>query len=164
MQAQLTKYYYQWLEDGGIVPNEMTFFPVFNFGENSFNMSELFLNRNKYKEIGAETDELFSQYLKNVINEALVLYYNKITIQIENIGDLMNRIVKENFERNNELYLNPINTNEPQLDSYTKDHGYNEKVYGFSKSNPEIMKAINELDIMYMSALEYMDKVFLGVL
>lgn len=164
MQAQVTKYYYQWLEDGGIVPNEMSFFPVFNFGENSFNMSELFYSRNKYKEIGAETDVLFEQYLKNVINEALILYWNKITIQIENIDKLMDRVVQENYDRNNELYLNPIDTNSPQLDSYTHDHGFNEKVYGFFKSNPEIMKAINDLEIMYMSALEYMDKVFLGVL
>ena len=164
MQAQVTKYYYQWLDDGGTVPPLLTKFPTFNFGNTTLNMSDLFYARNKYKEIGAETDELFEENFRNVVNEALILYYDKIENQINNMQKLMERTVKENVERNNELYLNPINTNEPQLDSYTKDHGYNEKVYGFFKSNPEIMKSINELEIMYMSALIYMDKIFMGVL
>lgn len=164
MQAQITKYYYQWLNNGGKVPMEIGYFPLFKFGLYEFYMDEMFNERNYYKEIGAETDELFSHYFKVVVKEALVLYYDKITIQIENIDKLMDRVVQENYDRSNELYLNPIDTNSPQLDSYTHDHGYNEKVYGFFKSNPEIMKAINELEIMYMSALEYMDKVFLGVL
>lgn len=164
MQAQVTKYYYQWLDDGGTVPPLLTKFPTLKLGNTTLNMSDLFYVRNKYKEIGAETDELFEENFRNVVNEALILYYDKIENQITNMQKLMERTVKENFERNNELYLNPINTNEPQLDSYTKDHGYNEKVYGFFKSNPEIMKSINELEIMYMSALEYMDKIFLGVL
>lgn len=164
MQAQVTKFYYQWLDDGGVVPPLITKFPALKLGNTIINMSDLFYVRNKYKEIGAETDELFAENFRNVVNEALILYYDKIENQINNMQKLMERTVKENFERNNELYLNPININEPQLDSYTKDHGYNEKVYGFFKSNPEIMKSINELEIMYMSALEYMDKIFLGVL
>ena len=164
MQAQVTKYYYQWLDDGGTVPPLLTKFPTLKLGNTTLNMSDLFYVRNKYKEIGAETDELFAQNFRNVVNEALILYYDKIENQINNIKKLMDRTVKETYEDRHTNYLQPINETEPKLDDFNKDHGERDRTFGYFKSNPEIMESVNKLEIMYMSALEYMDRIFLGVL
>lgn len=160
MQAQVTRYFYEWLDSGGVIPSILNDMPKWQ----ELDFVEVFKERNKYKEIGAETDELFQHYLNKTANEVVALYQKKLQMQIDNFDDLYQRIIKEEYEHNNENYLNPIDNNTPQLDSYEKNYGNNDKIFSFHNSNPDLMKKVNNIEVVFMSALEYMDRLFIGVL
>lgn len=57
-----------------------------------FSLKEMFIHDNRYREIGAETEELFEYYLETRLDEVIVEYVPKIDIYLKNFGaELINR-------------------------------------------------------------------------
>lgn len=146
---------------------KFNYFPTFSLVED-FNISfyEIFKERYDLREIGAETEELFEHYLNETINEAITKFIPKINIFIANFNELFSRKVKLEEQGENKFYLNPVNntvtSNKQQ--SASRYDGSREHVYGYFKSNPEIMEGILKLRDIYNEAVDYFDKVFMSVL
>lgn len=112
-------------------------FPNFVIDETlSINFYDMFIQDNSFKEIGAETEELFTYYLRRTIDEALIEYIPKINIFIKNFNnDLMSRKVQLQSNGKNTYnltftdertgsnvdsdYLNPANSNASILQGKT---------------------------------------------
>lgn len=61
----------------------------------TFNLYDMFIQDNAMKEIGAETEQMFTYYLRKTLDEALIIYVPKINLFIENYNnDLMSRKIK----------------------------------------------------------------------
>lgn len=59
-----------------------------------FSLKEMFIHDNLYKEIGAETEELFEYYLETRLDEIVVEYTPKIDIFVQQFGkELLGRTV-----------------------------------------------------------------------
>lgn len=59
-----------------------------------FSLKEMFIHDNRYKEIGAETEELFEYYLETRLDEVIVEYVPKIDIFLQQFGQkLLERTV-----------------------------------------------------------------------
>lgn len=154
--------------------------PTFSVGSTSLNMYDLFITRYKLREIGAETEELFSHYLDIKLDEIMLRYVDKINLYISNFNDLMSRKVKLQQDdtttygkaTQNEDYLNPItNGTGAKLQDFTKQvnqgsdnyHSVKEQAFGYFKSNPEILKAALEIENIYYTALEEFNILFMEV-
>lgn len=186
MRALYTEYYYQYLEHGNIHPQELDLFPQIKISDLvSLSMSDLARERWFYLEIGSETEELFTHNLKKVIHESLVLYVDKIKLYNDNITSLMSRIVAESevhtenggttYNDQNNYYLNPtdeqtenlvvqnVNKSNESATVINRKETQRNKSFGFFKTNPEILAEVNKLKIVYMEALQYMDKAFMEI-
>lgn len=51
-----------------------------------FSLKEMFIHDNRYKEIGAETEELFEYYLETRLDEVVVEYVPKIDLFLQQFG------------------------------------------------------------------------------
>ena len=61
----------------------------------TINLYDMFIEDNAMKEIGAETEQMFTYYLRKTLDEALIIYVPKINLFIQNYNnDLMARKVK----------------------------------------------------------------------
>ena len=71
-------------------------FPSIKIDETlTINLYDMFIQDNEMKEIGAETEQMFTYYLRKTLDEALIIYVPKITLFIANYNnDLMARKVK----------------------------------------------------------------------
>lgn len=59
-----------------------------------FSLKEMFVHDNRYKEIGAETEELFEYFLETRLDEVIVEYVPKIDLYLKHFGaQLLNRTV-----------------------------------------------------------------------
>ena len=97
-----------------------------------FSLKEMFIHDNLYKEIGAETEELFEYYLETRLDEVVVEYTPRIDLFLQQFGKgLLNRTVdvkrteqvtgtKENTRSTNGTnkdtsYVNPITKQSEKL-------------------------------------------------
>lgn len=111
--------------------------PQFIWENITYNAYDLFLTKYSLREIGAETEELFSEYLSIKLDEVIIKYSQKITLFMDNFNNLMKRSIKmqrkitdENthtingeYTKNasNSEYANPITTdNNPKLQDLSK--------------------------------------------
>lgn len=61
----------------------------------TINLYDMFIQDNAMKEIGAETEQMFTYYLRKTLDEALIIYVPKINLFIENYNnELMSRKIK----------------------------------------------------------------------
>lgn len=171
---QITVTLEDYLSRGYTLPSNIDKFIKLNITGEEINIKDLFLKRNKYKDIGSEVEELFKHNLEVAIDEALVIFNPRLKLLQDNFSKLMERTVEEetNSEttsnRNNEMYYNPINTNSSKLtskDTIDASGNYHEvktKSFGFFKSNAEILKKAMEIDDVVSSILKYLDRCFIG--
>lgn len=166
-------------QGGNLHKNKFDAIPVFEAGGVTYNMFDLFIKRYGLREIGAETGELFSEYLEIKLDEICLKYVNKIELYINNFNKLMDRSVElkregsNNYSNNekNENYLNPIVTDKAKLQDYnaiSKDgsSGFSEtytQAYGYFKSNPEILEKALEIENVYYKALEEFNILFMEI-
>lgn len=71
-------------------------FPSIKIDETlTISLYDMFIQDNAMKEIGAETEQMFTYYLRKTLDEALIIYVPKINLFIENYNnDLMSRKIK----------------------------------------------------------------------
>lgn len=166
-------------QGGNVHKDKFDLLPTFTVGNQTYNMYDLFITRYGLREIGAETEELFSEYLSIKLDEINIKYTNKINLYVDNFNNLMKRSVELERHANttygkqiqDEDYLNPITTNNAKLQNFTKeinsgadklDENY-QQVYSYFKSNPEIMKQAMEIENIYYKALDEFNILFMGV-
>lgn len=110
MNNLFTERFSEYLNRNGYTDNSGTFvpsvpedcrklfehFPSIKIDETlTINLYDMFIQDNAMKEIGAETEQMFTYYLRKTLDEALIIYVPKINIFIENYNkDLMSRKVK----------------------------------------------------------------------
>ena len=133
-------------EAGYIIPF-IDDFPPFSLGNLNYNFKDMFISRNLYKEIGAETPEMFSHYLEQVMRETAVKYVPKINIYIENFNNTVKRIQK--LERTETKTYNTMNTNTSKYDHTINDKSYLNPINGDTdklQSRNENTNITNNLD------------------
>lgn len=202
----------EYLEQGYSLPDKIDTFAELSIGNVSYNIKELFIERNSWKEIGSETQELFKINLTSLLNTAHARYNPQLVLLQDNFNDLMSRVAKEkvsgtetnttegesveetntnyedkNFTNETENYLNPANTNATILTGKDKQtlngkrqYGgentttvnntntktidmTNERIFGFFKSNPEVLKSAMEISANVVEdIMTYLDRAFIG--
>ena len=66
-------------------------FPAFNLQALNFDMYSLFRHKYDIREIGAETESLFTHFIEEKLNESLIEYAPKINLYVSNFAKLMDR-------------------------------------------------------------------------
>lgn len=66
-------------------------FPAFNLQALNFDMYSLFRHKYDIREIGAETESLFTHFIEEKLNESLIEYAPKINLYVSNFAQLMDR-------------------------------------------------------------------------
>lgn len=166
-------------QGGNVHKDKFDVLPTFTVGSTTYNLYDLFITRYGLREIGAETEELFSEYLSIKLDEINIKYTNKLNLYVSNFDNLMKRTVELTRQANNtysnnrqdENYLNPIVTNNAKLQDLIKGSGTGEnelnetysQAYGYFKSNPEILKQALEIESVYYSMLDEFNILFMGV-
>lgn len=142
-------------------------FPNFTLYGLNINMWDMFVEDNNLREIGAETEYLFVNYLNRLTDNLLIKYVPKIHIFIENFNSLFDRKLKLTGDGKNRYYLNPMQDNDEQkivMQNLTNYDDNREVAMAMFKSSPEIMKQIMELQDIYNDCLEEFSKLFMGIL
>lgn len=175
MKALYTKIFDQFLKEYDNSPlweevkTSFSLFPMFQITDNtgtvvhSFNMYDLFVSKYKMREIGAEDDQLFYEYIKKRVDLALIEYVPKIQTYLENMGKLMERTYKSGEDYTVQTYLYPLGSNAAQLATQQKNIGGRTYAFYSGASNPGILKEVIELKNIYLSAVESFDVCFMGV-
>ena len=86
-------------------------FPAFNLQALNFDMYSLFRHKYDIREIGAETESLFTHFIEEKLNESLIEYAPKINLYVSNFAKLMDR----------KLTLTESHTDERVLDRTVAD-------------------------------------------
>ena len=86
-------------------------FPAFNLQALNFDMYSLFRHKYDIREIGAETESLFTHFIEEKLNESLIEYAPKINLYVSNFAKLMDR----------KLTLTESHTDERVLDRSVAD-------------------------------------------
>ena len=143
-------------------------FPAFKAGEVTIDFVTLFKNRNLYKEIGSETEELFDHNLRRLAQEL----YVKNAVQINAFLALADKFTQRSIDEEDIVtdyqFLNPIdgesvNLNTAVLAGATKRKSNFQVWLGGNKSNAEMVKEIAYIYALYNDMLNSFDVVFMGV-
>lgn len=86
-------------------------FPAFNLQALNFDMYSMFRHRFEIREIGAETESIFTHFIEEKLNESLIEYAPKINLYLTNFAKLMDR----------KLSLTESHTDERVLDRTVED-------------------------------------------
>lgn len=143
-------------------------FPAFKVGEVTIDFVSLFKNRNLYKEIGSETEELFDHNLRRVAQEL----YVKNAIQINAFLSMADKFTQRSIDEEDVItdyqYFNPIDgtsvdLNTAALAGATKRKSNFQVWLGGNKSNAEMIKEIADIYSLYNDMLDSFDILFMGV-
>lgn len=143
-------------------------FPAFKAGEVTIDFVTLFKNRNLYKEIGSETEELFDHNLRRLAQEL----YVKNAVQINAFLALADKFTQRSIDEEDIItdyqFLNPIDgesvaLNTAVLAGATKRKSNFQVWLGGNKSNAEMVKEIADIYSLYNDMLNSFDILFMGV-
>ena len=143
-------------------------YPAFVVGEVTIDFVPLFKNRNFYKEIGSETEELFKHNLERLADEVYTRNAIQINAYLAQADTFTQRSIDDTDTTTDYAYLNPVDApavinNQAKLAGATK-RTYDFKVWlGGNKSNAELVKEIADLYALYNDMLDSFDILFLGV-
>ena len=142
----------EYLSGGYTLPDNIKNFITLNIDENNYNIEDMFVIRNKYKEIGSETEELFKHNLTALIDEALAQFNPQLKLLSENYNKLMERTTTEENTSysvgndDNKAYLNPANTNAEKLTNRNKNERdflsveTKKRMFGWLDNNPKVLE------------------------
>ena len=143
-------------------------FPAFKAGEVTINFVKKKKNRNLYKEIGSETEELFDHNLRRLAQEL----YVKNAVQINAFLAMADKFTQRSIDEEDIItdyqFLNPIdgesvNLNTAVLAGATKRKSNFQVWLGGNKSNAEMVKEIADIYSLYNDMLNSFDILFMGV-
>ena len=143
-------------------------FPAFKAGEVTIDFVTLFKNRNLYKEIGSETEELFDHNLRRLAQELYVKNAVQINAFLAMADKFTQRSIDEEDIVTDYQFLNPIdgesvNLNTAVLAGATKRKSNFQVWLGGNKSNAEMVKEIADIYSLYNDMLNSFDILFMGV-
>lgn len=90
MTNRITETLEQYLMQGYDLPNNINRFKTIVMYEQTLNFKDMFIQRNRFKEIGSESEEIFKQNLSSLIDESYLIYYNKIANSLSIIEKTFN--------------------------------------------------------------------------
>lgn len=154
----------------------------------NINFEDLFLQNYRLREIGSETEELFLENWKRILNKAIINYVPKIDMWLENFKNLFKFTVQltyseetsgegsESGSGDNTYYLNPVNTNgnlkvndknsnsASSSNEYTGNKSYTKDVLQsvWGKTRANLLEQIIELRNIYTEMLDYFEQIFMG--
>ena len=164
----------EYLDGGYGLPSNIEKFYELSIDNNIYNVREMFIKRNLYKEIGSETQELFMHNLSVLIDEALTEFNPRLKILNENFNDLMKRTIEETTHSeasgntNDKNYLNPANataaklTDKNERETSSEFDETRQKSFGFVWSNGKLMAEALKIQNVFLQILSYLDKAFIG--
>ena len=143
-------------------------FPAFKAGEVTIDFVTLFKNRNLYKEIGSETEELFDHNLRRLAQELYVKNAVQINAFLAMADKFTQRSIDEEDIVTDYQFLNPIDgesvdLNTAVLAGATKRKSNFQVWLGGNKSNAEMVKEIADIYALYNDMLNSFDILFMGV-
>ena len=170
-QAEYTETFGDFLLNNGgdeYLKRVLANYPAFVVGEVTIDFVPLFKNRNFYKEIGSETEELFKHNLERLADEIYTRNAIQINAYLAQADTFTQRSIDDTDTTTDYAYLNPVDApavinNQAKLAGATK-RTYDFKVWlGGNKSNAELVKEIADLYALYNDMLNSFDILFLGV-
>lgn len=143
-------------------------YPAFKAGAVTIDFVTLFKNRNLYKEIGSETEELFDHNLRRLAQELFV----KNAVQINAFLSMADKFTQRSIDEEDTItdyqYFNPIDKSSVDLKAATLAGATKRKSnfqvwIGGNKSNAELVKEIADIYSLYNNMLDSFDLLFMGV-
>ena len=143
-------------------------YPAFVVGDVTIDFVPLFKNRNFYKEIGSETEELFKHNLERLADEVYTRNAIQINAYLAQADKFTQRSIDDTDTTTDYAYLNPADApavinNQAKLAGATKSTSDFKVWLGGNKSNAELVKEIADLYALYNDMLDSFDILFLGV-
>ena len=166
MTPQYTEFYETYKENGGEEYTSLwSKFPTFTLGNLSFNMYDMFFDKYRLREIGAETEELFEIYYKIKIEQLLIKYVPKITMFIAKWNSLMDRKIELSSSGSNSYFLNPANATSTslKLDDKNSFENTTESPLLMGTSNIDLLEKIMDLKDINLDCLEEFNSLFILV-
>lgn len=143
-------------------------YPAFKAGAVTIDFVTLFKNRNLYKEIGSETEELFDHNLRRIAQELFV----KNAVQINAFLSMADKFTQRSIDEEDIVtdyhFFNPIDVNSVDLNGATLAGATKRKSnfqvwLGGNKSNAELVNEIADVYALYNDMLDSFDVLFMGV-
>lgn len=143
-------------------------YPAFKAGAVTIDFVTLFKNRNLYKEIGSETEELFDHNLRRIAQELIVKNAVQINAFLSMADKLTQRSIDEEDIVTDYQFFNPIDVNSVELNGAalagaTKRKSNFQVWLGGNKSNAELVNEIADIYSLYNDMLDSFDILFMGV-
>lgn len=137
-------------------------------GEVTIDFVTLFENRNLYKEIGSETEELFDHNLRRLARELYVKNAIQINAYLQMADKFTQRSIDEEDVLTDYQFFNPVDgtsvdLNTAALAGATKRKSNFQVWLGGNKSNAEMLKEIADIYALYNDMLNSFDILFMGV-
>lgn len=124
---------------------------------------ELFTERYKFREIGAETPSLFAHFCEDRSRELLVKYSWKLQLYNQEYNKVMGRSVSLKSDGNDYVYLFPVNSTAERLASKTKfDRTADAQIAG-NLSNPELLTLSMNLRDIFIDVVAEFEPLFMGI-
>ena len=165
LAADYTMLYRDYVKEFGAL--DLSMFPSIEVGAGYlFTMEDLFNSRNQFKEIGAETPELFKAIAERRIREIALIYLPKIQEWLDHYAELWSREETHSEATVDDYFLNPTisattKNTAPQLQSTSKSTYNHHITFGQGVSNTAMLKEIMELENIYYEALKVFDSLFI---
>ena len=164
MIAQYTETYETYKENGGEEYSSLwSNFPSFTLNNLNLNMYDMFYDKYRLREIGAETEEMFEVFYKNKLNELIVKYVPKLNAYISNWNKLFERKISLSNSGSNSYFLNPMtpNGNLKLDDKDTYENTQERPLSMFGKTNAELMEQVMNLKDIFNDCLNEFNSIFM---
>ena len=139
-------------------------FPAYQSGDNAVTtVYELFIERYKFREIGAETPSIFAHYCEDRTRELYVKYSWKLQLYNQQYNKLMERSTTLAGGGEDNIYLFPINSNAQRLASKTSFTRQNAGQIAGNLSNPELLELAFNLRDLFIDVVGEFEPLFLGI-
>lgn len=140
-------------------------FPAYQSEENAITtVYELFIERYKFREIGAETPSLFVHFCEERVRELYVKYSWKLQLYNEQYNKLMGRSTTLEGGGEDSIYLFPVNSSAQRLASKTSFTRTNAGQIGGNLSNPELLTLALNLRDLYIDVINEFEPLFMGIM
>ena len=149
-------------------PEALSLIPEVTLNGRTFNFAEMFYNRNKHREICAETGEYFMDLANRVLTEAALIFSKKIEDWNEHLDEVWQREDEADEKVTDNVYYNPTVTanntegKAPKLQSSSESVFKRHLVYN-TQSNAELIQAALDVQNIFYEALVYTDKLFMSI-
>lgn len=163
VKPEYTMFYKDFVEDYGM-PQALNRIPTVTIGDETYNFATMFYDRNKWREIGAETPEYWRHIADRYLDEVSLIFNVKIKGWEAALGDLWKRETKSEESTTDNYYYNPTvaaNGNDnPKLQS-TSQHIYPHHIVYNTDTAADMINGALDVRNIYYECLEYCDKLFI---
>ena len=139
-------------------------FPKISIIDDDFSFYDLFIERYNVREIGAETENLFYNFITKNIKECIIKYKPKVLLYLAKFNNVLERKINLEDTSNSEYFLNPISSMNAKVDSGQNYKSTKEVAFSWLSNNTKMMNEMLEIRDIYYEALDHFEKCFMGVM